>query len=62
MSEPVSRDEHWSGGGAQRADLPLDLRDDAGERSDSLVFVDRITGWAIGSEIRQSRGPSPNSR
>lgn len=52
---PVSwvRDDHWQGGSAQRLDLPVGARG-SGARTDSLAFVDRITGWAIVGEVSQA--------
>ena len=60
LAEPglIRRDDHWLNGRTQRFDLPLDLREGAGDRSASLVFIDRVTGWAMGSEIELVRDAS----
>ena len=55
MPDSIRRDEHWRSGRARRCDLPLDLREGAGRRSEALAFVDRVTGWAIGGEIEQTQ-------
>lgn len=60
--DSIRRDERWLDGRARRLELPLDLRESAGKISGALVFVDRITGWAIGNEIEQTQEASANRR
>jgi len=60
--DSIRRDDHWLNGRAQRCELALDLREDGGQRSDALVFVDRITGWAIGGGIEQAQEPASANR
>jgi hypothetical protein len=46
------RDDNWLGGRGQRLDLPVGVRE-GGTATCSLALVDRITGWAIVSEVSQ---------
>lgn len=46
------RDDNWPGGRGQRLDLPVGVRE-GGTATCSLALVDRITGWAIVSEVSQ---------
>lgn len=59
LPDTSRRDDRWLNGRTQRLDLPLDLRDGAKAQILPVVLVDRVTGWAIGSQIGQA--PAPNS-
>jgi hypothetical protein len=50
-------DDQWRGGRTQRLDLPVDLSENAGRNKFDVVLVDRISGWAIGSQIDETQAP-----
>lgn len=54
LPELSRRNDHWRNGRAQRLDLPVDFRDVAGSYIGPVLLVDRISGWAIGSNIEQA--------
>jgi hypothetical protein len=57
LPDTSGRDDHWLNGRTQRLDLPLDLREGAKAQIRAVVFVDRVTGWALGSQIGQAEAP-----
>jgi hypothetical protein len=54
LPELSRRNDHWRNGRTQRLDLPVDFRDVAVMSICPVVLVDRISGWAIGSNIEQT--------
>jgi hypothetical protein len=47
-------DGRWRNGRTQRLDLPMDFREGVGMCTFPVVLVDRVTGWAIGSQIEET--------
>jgi hypothetical protein len=54
LPEASRRDDRWRNGRVQRLDLPMDFREGAGMCTFPVVLVDRVTGWAIGSQIEHT--------
>jgi hypothetical protein len=57
LPDASRRDDRWRKGRMLRLDLPVDFRESAGTCAFPVVLVDRVTGWAIGSQIEQTPVP-----
>jgi hypothetical protein len=58
FSDGIRRDDHWRNGRTQRIDLPLDFRDGAVQRNFSMALVDKVSGWAIGTNVDEIPAPA----
>jgi hypothetical protein len=51
LPDGIRRDDRWRNGRTQRIDLPLNFRDGAAQCSFSVALVDKVSGWAIETQV-----------